>query len=192
MERSQFDNLEIEDQIQHINNNVVGSSLTKLCEVLGISRSTIGKRFKKHGFVFDKELNQYVTDTRDQGKDLVKDLSMEITEVVEQNTNVVPENTIVINQDMALYFSENFNDFKEMLERYKSTTRSTTETTTSGRPFIFIELQDDRDLSPKPKSIRINEYVYQDWLKFCDENKHYSKRDLISQALKEYIEKYSL
>ena len=63
---------------------------------------------------------------------------------------------------------------------------STTETTTN---YISINLIDDKHLNPKPKSIRINEFVYKDWQQFC-ENKHYSKQDLISMALKEYMEKY--
>lgn len=192
MEKSKFNKLEIDDQIQYINNNIIGSSLTKICKKLGISRSTIGKRFNKYGFVFNKELNQYVMDVIDEGNNTMKDVSNGITEVVVKNTNVVSKNTNVIEQEMVVYFAENFKEFKEMLERYKSTTRTTTETTTQGRSFIFIELQDDRDLSPKPKSIRINEYVYREWLGFCEENKHFSKRDLISQALKEFMEKYSL
>lgn len=54
---------------------------------------------------------------------------------------------------------------------------------------IVINLVDDKHLTSKPKSIRINEFIYQDWQEFCD-TKHYSKQDLISMALKEYMEKY--
>ena len=54
---------------------------------------------------------------------------------------------------------------------------------------ITIELEDDKHLNPVPKSIRINEFIYQEWQEFC-EGLPYSKMDLISMALKEYMEKY--
>lgn len=66
--------------------------------------------------------------------------------------------------------------------QYVATTKSTTS-------HIVIKLVDDKHLNPKPKSIRINEFIYKDWQEFCD-IKHYSKHDLISVALKEYMEKY--
>ena len=77
----------------------------------------------------------------------------------------------------------NFDILKEIIEKYKATTTSTTNN-------IVINLVDDKHLNPKPKSIRINEFVYQDWQKFCDENKLYSKQELISMALKEYMENH--
>ena len=74
----------------------------------------------------------------------------------------------------------------DMIEKYKATTETTTQNTTN---YITIDLIDDKHLKPKPKSIRINEFIYQEWQEFCN-NQHYSKMDLISMALKEYMEKY--
>ena len=84
------------------------------------------------------------------------------------------------------YLSNNINILMDMIEKYKATTETTTETTTK---YITIDLIDDKHLKPKPKSIRINEFIYQEWQEFCNKQ-HYSKMDLISMALKEYMEKY--
>ena len=84
------------------------------------------------------------------------------------------------------YINNNINILMDMIEKYKTTTQSTTETTTN---YITIDLIDDKHLKPKPKSIRINEFIYQEWQEFCNKQ-HYSKMDLISMALKEYMEKY--
>ena len=104
------------------------------------------------------------------------------TIVGNENTFVVPKQQ----KQILGYLENNFEVLQEFLEKYKSTTRATTETTTN---HIIINLVDDKHLNPKPKSIRINEFVYQDWQQFC-ETKHYSKQDLISMALKEYMDKY--
>lgn len=76
--------------------------------------------------------------------------------------------------------------FNQKKKQYIPTTEATTETTTN---YITIDLIDDKHLKPKPKSIRINEFIYQEWQEFCNKQ-HYSKMDLISMALKEYMEKY--
>lgn len=82
------------------------------------------------------------------------------------------------------YILGNFDILKEIIEKYKTTTTSTTNK-------IIINLVDDKHLNPKPKSIRINEFIYQDWQRFCEENKLYRKQELISMALKEYMENHS-
>ena len=103
--------------------------------------------------------------------------------VVEANTNTLPTTEKTNTLD---YLSNNINILIDMIEKYKASTKSTTETTTN---YITIDLVDDKHLKPKPKSIRINEFIYQEWQEFCN-RQHYSKMDLISMALKEYMEKY--
>lgn len=69
-----------------------------------------------------------------------------------------------------------------MLETYKNTSKKTIT-------HININLDDDKHLEQKPKTIRINEFVFSDWNEFCKQ-KNYTKKDLTSMALKEYMEKY--
>ena len=56
---------------------------------------------------------------------------------------------------------------------------------------IVIDLMDDTDLNASPKSIRINFFVWDEWQEFCDKNDQYSKKQLVSMALKEYMEKHN-
>ena len=56
---------------------------------------------------------------------------------------------------------------------------------------IVIDLMDDTDLNASPKSIRINFFVWDEWQDFCDKNDQYSKKQLVSMALKEYMEKHN-
>lgn len=57
-------------------------------------------------------------------------------------------------------------------------------------PVIVIDLMDDADLGSSPKSIRINLFVWDDWQEFCEKNDEFSKKQLVSMALKEYMEKH--
>lgn len=78
--------------------------------------------------------------------------------------------------------------YNQKLRQYLPSTETTTTSTTQS---IVVNLVDDKHLSPKPKSIRINEFVYRDWQKFCEDNKYHSKQELISMALKEYMKNHS-
>lgn len=54
---------------------------------------------------------------------------------------------------------------------------------------ITVDLEDDLHLSQNPKSMRINKYVWKEWKEFC-EGLPFSNKELVSMALKEYMEKY--
>lgn len=55
---------------------------------------------------------------------------------------------------------------------------------------ILIDLQDDTDMNVGPKSVRVNYFIWSDWKQFCEEHEDYSKKQLISMALKEFMEKH--
>ena len=58
------------------------------------------------------------------------------------------------------------------------------------KPDININLFDDSDINPSPKSVRVNAFVWEDWKRFCEYNSDYSKKQLISMALKEFMERH--
>ena len=68
-----------------------------------------------------------------------------------------------------------------MIEQYKSNT-------TVLHQKLIIDLPKS---NTKHTTMRINEIILDEFNKFSDKNKQYSKIDLVSQALKEFIEKYN-
>lgn len=149
-----------------------GHTVIRIREDLGIGEKALQKIVKSSGYKYNPKLKQY-TPIENKNEMVVLD----------NTTSSLPKEQVKILD----YLGENFDLLVEFMEKYKSTTQTTTESTTS---YITIDLVDDKHLNPKPKSIRINEFIYRDWQKFCDKQ-HYSKMDLISMALKEYMEKYN-
>ena len=177
MVKEEFKKLDTIDKINYINSKLEkGQTVIRIREDLGIGEKSLQKIIKEAGYVYNQKLRQYIPTTESTTKPL------EVS-VVETNTNTLLTTEKANTLD---YLSNNINILMDMIEKYKTTTQSTTESTTN---YITIDLIDDKHLKPKPKSIRINEFVYQDWQEFCDKQ-HYSKMDLISMALKEYMEKY--
>ena len=209
LNKNQFDQMPLNDQIKYINNELrkEGSSLTGICKEIGIARSTVRERSKKQGFIFDKKLNQYVknvnkpdiiqtattTATKNQNKKTQENMIQNSEEVVVNNVDVVQNNNDVINagdqeingQKMG-YILSKFDTLEEMIRIFEAKK----ESVGSGDQDIIIDLIDDRHLNPKPRSMRINAFVLNDWDKFCNENRYYQKMDLVSMTLKEYIERH--
>jgi hypothetical protein len=178
--KNQFNNLDFMEKIEYLNNKLKeGQTVIRIREDIGIGEKALQKEIKANGYRYNNKERQYISTTETTTKSTTEILP---TNVVDKNTIVVPKQQ----QQILGYLENNFEVLQEFLEKYKSTTRATTETTTN---HIVINLVDDKHLNPKPKSIRINEFIYQDWQQFCD-TKHYSKQDLISMALKEYMERY--
>lgn len=148
-----------------------GHTVIRIREDLGIGEKALQKIVKNSGYKYNPKLKQY-TPIENKNEMVVLD----------NTTSSLPKEQVKILD----YLGENFDLLVEFMEKYKATTQTTTESTTS---YITIDLVDDKHLNPKPKSIRINEFIYRDWQKFCDKQ-HYSKMDLISMALKEYMENH--
>ena len=177
MIKEEFKKLDTIDKINYINSKLEkGQTVIRIREDLGIGEKALQKIIKEAGYVYNQKSKRYITTTQSTTKPL------EVS-VVETNTNALLTTEKANTLD---YISNNIDILMDMIEKYKTTTQSTTETTTN---YITIDLIDDKHLKPKPKSIRINEFIYQEWQEFCNKQ-HYSKMDLISMALKEYMEKY--
>lgn len=181
MNKDKFNKLDFIEKVEYLNNKLrEGQTVIRIREDIGIGEKALQREIKANGYRYNNKEKQYMPTTESTTKST--------TEII--TTNKSGENTIVVpkqQQQILGYLENNFEVLQEFLEKYKSTTKATTESTTNN---IVINLVDDKHLNPKPKSIRINEFIYQDWQKFCN-TKHYSKQDLVSMALKEYMEKYN-
>jgi hypothetical protein len=69
------------------------------------------------------------------------------------------------------------NKFKQQLEELQ-------------KPDIEIDLVDDSEIGSTPKSVRVNYYVWEDWQQFCECHEDFSKKQLVSMALKEFMKKH--
>ncbi len=79
--------------------------------------------------------------------------------------------------DQILELEQQLDEFKKEVDELR-------------KPDIEINLIDDSEINSSPKSVRINAFVWEDWQQFCEHNNDYSKKQLISMALKEFMEKH--
>ncbi|HBG5346761.1 TPA: hypothetical protein KQG29_004225 [Clostridioides difficile] len=196
MNKDKFNELDILEQIEYINNQLENNeTLTYICKNIGIGRSTIRDRFKKSNYSYSKDLNKYIHECV---ADVLQESSIKnnrcITTDIQKeknnssNTNVIQLDAVkeVINKsdkeikDNLLDIVSNYDILKEIIELHKCNTSVIKQQ-------IVIDLEDS---DSKLTTLRVNSKELELFNKFCDNNKQFKKIDLISQALKEFREKY--
>ncbi len=84
-------------------------------------------------------------------------------------------------------------EIKEMLEYIKDIKNNKTEYNeqTTGATRIVVDLE-GCGVEEQRTTFRINKQIYDSFINLCDDNKHLLKKDIISIALKEFVEKYEV
>lgn len=211
--KDQFDQLKIEDQVKYINTQLEkeGASLTGVCKVIGIGRSTVRERFRKSGFTFDKNINEYVKNNNVNGrvtpcvtkfnKDKIQLKPVEEIKNIKNNTGVIVNVPDVLINNNGLTMTEDqeeigrkmgellsmFDTIMEMAKVFENRK----ESLDGGDNEIVINLIDDRHMEQKTRSFRVNYFILEQWDQFTEKNRYHSKKDLLSMAMLEYMERHS-
>ncbi|MCC0705232.1 hypothetical protein IC213_19430 [Clostridioides sp. ES-S-0049-02] len=181
MDRYTFDNLPIKEQIQYINNKLLeGSTLTNTCKDIGIGRTTIRNRFKQHGYEFNQAKKLYISIVE------VVELESSLKVVMQESSNkVVETDTNNINNLKDILY--NFNEMNTKLNEVYSWYESQSSNKVVGADKLNI---DDFEGNIVTRSYKVYEDIQKEFVAFCEANKKYRVQDIISQALKDFMDKY--
>ena len=191
MNKIQFNSLETIDQIQYINKKLIeGNTVTKVCEAIGIGRSTIRDRFKKVGYEYNKSTNQYesiieimesvepVTPTG-----VTEPINEDITPVVQESSNLVVGTDNQILTSLINNYDDMNNRLNEMYNWYKL---QSSNKVVDAEKFKV----DDFEGEIVVRSYKLYEPIQKEFLDFCKKNNKYKVQDILCQFIKEGIEKY--
>lgn len=193
MTKEQFNELEVLKQIDYINEQLKNNmSITGVCKDIGIGRTTIRDRFKRLGYLYDKEVNAYVLkeENNDCNVGVIEVdngytttvVDTEITEVHKEEgvLEIIEKSDDEIRNNL-LDLVKNYEVLKEIIDRHRCNTSVV-------KKQIVIDLD---DAGSKLVTLRVNRTVLEQFNKFCDNNKQFKKVDLLSQAMKNFIDQYS-
>ncbi|HDO9660872.1 TPA: hypothetical protein P5Q24_003881 [Clostridioides difficile] len=178
MDRNTFDSLSSQDQINYINNQLLqGHTITNICKIIGIGRTTIRDRFKKVGYEYNQKTKIY--------ESIVEIISTENIKKQDSSNKVV-----VADADNHLGLKNILSNFNEMdikLNEVYSWYKSQSSSKVVEADKLKIN---DFEGNTVTRSYKIYEDVQKEFVDFCEANKKYKVQDIISQALFEFIEKY--
>lgn len=178
MDRNKFDLLSSEDKINYINEDLLkGKTVIRIREDLSIGEKTLQRIVKESGYKYNQKLRRYVK----QHTDIIQ-----TKEYDRDNTNILPYN---LKEDL-IEIVQMKEDLKELIKNYKEgyDKEHTQVIEVIKEEGIKIELPNSDVVRT---TVRVNKEVLNKWNLFCKNNKEFSKTNLLSASLVEYIEKYS-
>lgn len=185
MDKLSFNSMEIEKQVSVFNEMLNGSSIRQVAEQIGIAKTTVRDRFKKSGYIYSSEFNQYIKSCDEVG-------------VILNNNSIVKDNTskkVISKNNKDLSYNENIDSvYSELLEllALKEDIKALLKKEKLKENIIEShELKINKfDSELKVKSLKIYDEVLMEFSKFMSNNKELKQQDVVSQALWEFIKKY--
>ena len=192
MNKTEFNSLDVMEQIEYINKSLLnGNTLTNICKNIGIGRSTIRDRFDKIGYKYNKSTNQYesIIEIIEDIEPVIQaganePIKEDIKPVIQQSSNLV----VGTDNEILTSLINNYDDMNiklnEMYNWYKLQSSNKVVQTEKFKV-------DDFEGEIVVRSYKLYEPIQKDFLEFCKRNNKYKVQDILSQALKEFLEKYN-
>lgn len=190
MNSTDFKELDIESKVKYVNELLQqGDSVDNIRTTLGIGKNYIADKFGKGGYKLNRNINQYI----------------KCDDVVTNTTNVVKQNikpsepkkeTNNINTKDSYYkalegqikdLQKQINLINNRLDNNSITTNVVTDTTS----IIHSDIDKLRNTDTTSSHYRIYKDIQEEFKAFCKEHKQYKVQDIISSAIKEYLDKYN-
>lgn len=190
MNKTEFNNLDVLEQIEYINKNLLeGNTLTNVCKNIGIGRSTIRDRFKKVSYEYNKNINQYESIVEIIEAETVapaganEPIKENIKPVIQQSSNKVVRTDNEILTSLINNYDDMNNKLNEMYNWYKLQSSNKVVQTEKFKV-------DDFEGDIVVRSYKLYEPIQREFLEFCKKNNKYKVQDILSQFIKEGLEKY--
>lgn len=155
-----------------------GKTVKEIRGILGISEKAYQKQIKNMGYRYLQKAKKYL-------KDPSVSKYPSNTEVINKDLNIISDADIDIKKVADLI--NDYDSIKELLNWFKNKEydKNVIEVIQDNRIKIDIDTEET-----KRTTILINKKIYDDFNMFCQRHKEYDKKDLLSMALLEYMQKY--
>lgn len=195
MNKTEFNDLDVMEQIEYINKSLLeGNTLTNICKSIGIGRSTIRDRFKKVSYEYNKSINQYESIVEVIEAETIapaganKPIKEDVKPFVQESSNLVVGTELYKNNEILINMINNYDDnlskLNELYDWYKLQSSNKVVQTEKFKV-------DDFEGDIVVRSYKLYEPIQREFLEFCKKNNKYKVQDILSQALKEFLDKYN-
>lgn len=177
MNKEEFNKLEILDQVEYINKGLESASVTKVCQGIGIDRSTVRKRFKSKGYklVGNKYIPVEITATTTVNtKKVSNELNTTNTKTTEKKQDT---SNVKVLEKKIKSLEQEIQGIKDVLN---------TITITNTKELLEVKKYEGTEVV---RSYRINEEVQKKWKVFCKAHSEYKVGDLLANAMVDYMKK---
>lgn len=154
-----------------------GNSVVEIRKKLGIGEKLFQKQIKQLGYKYNQKIKQYEP----------LDVSFDDTNIINYDNHTVVINKKDFDLSKITDLIDSYDDIKQVLDWFKNREydNSIIEVVSNNKIEINIDTEET-----KRTTILVNNKIYNDFNEFCNKHREFDKKDLLSMALKEYIQKY--
>lgn len=195
MNREDFDNLEIIDQVNYINSEIINLSLNKIANNMGMSESTIRDRFKRNGYKRNGKEYTKVYESKPGDNKPHQDKPGKPQETIKKaatpkkkdNNINTQEAKIKVLEGQIKSLEEHINNIYKLLENKEYTNVNKSILTNIHKD--IEQLQGTKTITRSYKLYeevdkRLQERIQQ----HIDNNKQYKKQDIINSIILNYLD----
>ena len=190
MDKERYKNLDIYEKLEYINKMLKeGYSQTKLEPIIGISRRTMSKQFNEIGYEYNKVTKQFesIIEVIEDNSALDEIcVTAEITEEKQESSNLVVRGEQVnykVLEELILNYKDMNNKLNEVYKWYQNSSK---EVVIEDKKLVI----EDFEGKLVSRSFKLYEPIQKEFTEFCKVNNKYKVQDLISQALKNFMNQY--
>lgn len=181
----------IEQVISYLNNELSKGRTQKDIEIndFKVNERVIAKRLTSRGYKrIDNQYIKYDKSNTVVTKDKYDNSNTRVIEVNKEEYD--NSNTLVINQkeiqNKLIGLAQNYDKIIELIQKYDARYDAQYDKKQEG---IYIELPIETKTDFRA-TVRVNNVIWKQFSEFTNDHKEFTKRDLLSMALKEYMDKY--
>jgi hypothetical protein len=210
MIKDEFNKLKIMEQLEYVNTKLLnGGSLRSISDELNMSKTTFRDRALKVGYIYNKEMRQYNSDStitiqlhKDNIKESQRTIKRDLEPVILKNNKNISEVAVIKKEnDIPMEIQDDLknilSEVKELLGM-KDQLKEVIQEYNNSKNVIDVmepmELKVDKTKLKgelKGRLVKVYDDVNDAWVEFHKRNNQFKMQDLYSIALLECIEKYS-
>lgn len=182
----------IDQLVELVNEKLLtGASLVSIAkEVFNMNESSIRKRLNKAGY--KRVDNKFILVDKDKYEDSKKIVSVGQEKLLTPTVTLEYDDSksVVIPKDIKeniISLASNYDRIMAMLNKHEGEYDKKYEDEYDNSIIIELPVETKKDYRA---TTRVNNVIWEQFGEFCNNNKEYTKRDLVSMALKEYMNKY--
>lgn len=182
----------IDQLVELVNEKLLtGASLVSIAkEVFNMNESSIRKRLNKAGY--KRVDNKFILVDENKYEDSKKIVSVGQVELAVPAVTLEYDDSksVIISNDIKeniIGLASNYDRIMAMLNKYEGEYDKKYEDEYDNSIIIELPVETKKDYRA---TTRVNNVIWDQFGEFCNNNKEYTKRDLVSMALKEYMNKY--
>lgn len=170
-----------------------GESLVGIAKKIAVNESSIRKKLNKAGYKrIDNQFKIVDNEQYEESKRIVR--NVQAKPPIANKKDIQENRDIIIPKDIKeniIGLASNYDRIMKMLKQYEGEYDKKYEDEYDGEydNSITIELPIETKKDYRATT-RVNNVIWEQFGTFCDDNKTYTKRDLVSMALKQYMDKY--